>query len=144
MYSNENTMMDIQLENLYKNTFGYIRDISSFKNIIKVYNEDDILIGSVGIEKDYNDIILLTAFCVLKNNRNNGIGTKLLNIVSKKYKNIPLALFVDKHNNNYDCLINFYRKRGFITLNDNKTYCKNISYDPSVETLLYNSNLYMA
>jgi hypothetical protein len=43
--------MDSQLENLYKDTFGYVRNISTFKNIIKLYNDNGLLIGSVGIEK---------------------------------------------------------------------------------------------
>lgn len=132
--------MNNSLENLYLDAFGYIRDISYFKDIIKIYDENNIIIGSVGIEKDYNDIIVLTALCVLKKYRNNGVATRILNIIYEKYKNIPIFLYIDKDNKNYEYLVNFYNKRGFISLYNINNLPININYNPDIELLLYNKN----
>lgn len=132
--------MNNSLENLYLEAFGYIRDISYFKDMINIY-DNNIIIGSVGIEKDYNDFVCLTALCVLKKYRNNGIATKILNIVSEKYKNIPIVLYINKEKENYEKLEKFYNNRGFITFYDNKNLPININYNPDVEYLLYNKNI---
>jgi len=77
-----------------------------YKEILICYHIGEI-IGFVGI---YDN--LLNQLCVLKEHRNKGVATQILN-VSKKVLPSPFYLFIDKNKEKTEYLFNFYLSHGF-------------------------------
>ena len=130
--------MQQNLEDLYNECFGCVKDFSNFKDMITI-KDNDVIIGAVGIEKEYNEITLLTGLCVSNKYRNRGIATQILDICMNMYKNKPMGLYIDK-NENQDKLEKFYNKRGFISYYTMDTLPIDIKFNPDVEIFLYKEN----
>ena len=130
--------MQQNLEDLYNECFGYVKNFSFFKDMITI-KDNDIIIGAIGIEKDYDEITLLTGLCVSAKYRNRGVATQILEICANMYKNKPLVLYINK-NEDKDKLEAFYNKRGFISYYSNDTLPIDIKFNPETEILLYKEN----
>ena len=95
----------IQCNNLINNSFKNNR-FEKYENAV-IYTKNKEIIAFVGI---YDN--LLNQLCTSYEYRKQGIATKIINMC-KKYMSAPIYLYIDKHNENTEMLLNFYIKNSF-------------------------------
>ena len=116
----------ISIGKLYDNNFNNYYNLKEYINnniyILKCYEEDNIIKGFIIATKLYENIEILLIY-VLKEYRNQGIGTKLIKSL-ENYNDIQnIILEVSKENN---IAITLYSKLGFKKVDLRKKYYNGI------------------
>lgn len=92
----------------WENNYNYVKDILPNAEVY-VYIVKEKIVGFIGLDNNYIEGIFVD-----KNNQCKGIGCSLLNKVKENKDSLTLKVY--RKNTN---AINFYKKRGFIFVNEN-------------------------
>lgn len=92
-------------KNYWENNYNMVREILPNADI-KIYSENDIILGFIGIMDNY-----IAGIFIDKKYRSKGIGYKLLEDAKNRYNNLTL----DVYDKNIDA-INFYKRNNFIEI----------------------------
>lgn len=93
--------------------------INENKNVI-IYSHNKKIIGFIGIKDN-----TLNQLCTNIEYRKKGIATKILEIAKKMLKG-DLILYIDKHKDSTEYLLDFYDNKGFKILEENNVEYKMI------------------
>jgi len=122
LFNSTSSLIKTKINNLILKNFEKSR-LNTYEYLIYKLHNDEI-IAFLGLHK-YEEYLSINQLCVNNNYRNIGIATELLSYVYDKFKNNNLILFVDIDNNNYNNLIKFYKKRGFVEdIQNNPNECR--------------------
>ena len=106
-----------QVETLLLSVFGASR-LGEFENVVCFWRGEKV-VGCVGLNTvrcvGLNNRLCLNQLCVEEGHRNTGVASSILEFVSRWYPQ-DLILYVDKHREGTDYLLEFYCARGFRVL----------------------------
>lgn len=117
-YKNIKNIEIFDLEKLYNDVgwYAYTNDIEilqkSLENSLEVIStwDEDELVGLIRVVGDGLTIIYIQDILVLNSYQNQGIATKLMEIILDKYKNVRQKVLLTEEASN---VRHFYEKNGF-------------------------------
>lgn len=106
----------------FANLFNFGSLMSSKSDCIYGYYEDDDLLGFIHISKSYETLDIVNIVVDI-NNRNKGIGKKLVDYVCSLYDDVDNVMLEVRESNEY--AIKLYEKCGFEEINRREKYYGN-------------------